>query len=295
MQGRARGVVVVVGVLVALAGCKAVTGFKAIDASYTGVRITADDTSSSDAYDLVVHPGVPLAQVDLDAASENQGGNARTSFFPAGQAPAESGEVCATWSGPGKPDDARQQGNAVRVETNASGPRRAVTVTKNVWYGATWLMNVNVWTVTQASGAPDVPTLVTLANLDFSGVVGTWDDQAFPWRVCTRFTGPTVVVDVGTATTEHVPFSDPAYERSVTLPDGWDYAGQYGWYIGHLRPGTSFSYTDLTTGPVVDPPPTTTSTSSTTTTSEPSSTTTSTDPTTTTTGVPDPPPEGPPG
>ena len=263
-----------------LAACTvAASGFTHVDPTYTGVRITADNTSATETYDLVAQSGSPLTQVDLSAPATNVGGNARTSFFPTGQVASESGDVCATWAGPGVPTDLRQQGIALRVEKNGTGVRRAITVTKNVWFGATWLFNVNLWTVTQTNGSPDVVALATPTNLDFSAIVGQWEGQAFPWRVCVRFTGPTLTVDVGTATTTHAPFSDPAYVRIATLPEGWDYAGQYGWYIGHLPAGGTFRYTDLSATTITDPPTTTTST-------EPTTTTTSTQPTTTTTTAP---------
>lgn len=239
--------VIIVTIVLVLAGCKVASGFTVIDPNYTGVRITADSVPT-DTYNLIAQAGSPLTQVDLSAPGTNQGGNTRTSFFPAGQAATTSGTVCATWVGPGTPADDRQQGLALRVETNAKGVRRAITVTKNIWLGATWLMNVNLWTVTQTSGSPDQITQ-TPTNLDFTSVVGQGTDQAFPWRVCAQATAGTIVVDVGTASSPHEPFVDPTYFQTVSLPVGWEYPGQFGWYIGHLQPNTSFTYTDLSAGP----------------------------------------------
>ena len=34
------------------------------------------------------------------------------------------------------------------------------------------------------------------------------------------------------------------YKRTVQLPAGWDYAGNAGWYAGHLATGSTASYTD---------------------------------------------------
>jgi hypothetical protein len=35
----------------------------------------------------------------------------------------------------------------------------------------------------------------------------------------------------------------------AVLPGGWQFPGQFGWYIGHLHGGQSFTYTDLDAGP----------------------------------------------
>jgi hypothetical protein len=52
-------------------------------------------------------------------------------------------------------------------------------------------------------------------------------------------------------------WDDPANTRTMTLPTAWVYPGSSGWYIGHLHGGTTFSYTNLSTGaPIADGEPT---------------------------------------
>ena len=122
VRGRGRAVVVVVGVLAALAGCKAATGFKAIDASYTGVRIAADGTASSargrrGGRRRAAGGGRPRR------APGNSGWQRGPASFPTGEPPAEElARSARTWAGPGKPDDVRQQGIVARVETNRRRP-----------------------------------------------------------------------------------------------------------------------------------------------------------------------------
>ena len=56
---------------------------------------------------------------------------------------------------------------------------------------------------------------------------------------------------------------DGVHGGGVVLPAGWDLPGSPGWYVGHLSPGTSTSYTERHTIDldVTDPPPTTVTTS----------------------------------
>ena len=38
----------------------------------------------------------------------------------------------------------------------------------------------------------------------------------------------------------------PANYRAIALPNGWEYPGQFGWYMGHLHGGMTFDYENLT-------------------------------------------------
>jgi len=272
-RGRAlaRALAVAVAVTAIAAACGPPSGFTQIDPSYTGVIITSDATAPSDTYNLTAQNGSPLSQVDLSANTTNTAGNLRTVFYPAGQAPTESGQVCATWQGPETPDQLPQQGLAARIETNSSGMRRAITVTKNVWGGAAWVMNVNLWDL-NTDGTNG--TLFSIST-DYSSVVfpgGVY--VPFPWQVCAQVAGNTVTMDVEPGANPPAPFTNTANVKTVTLPDGWDYSGQFGWYIGHLHAGDTFTYTNLDA--VTPLPTTTTTTSSSTTTSTTSSSTTTT-------------------
>jgi hypothetical protein len=255
-RGR-RALAAAVAVTAIAAACGVPSGFDHIDPSYTGVLITSDATAPSNQYDLSAQNGSPLSQVSLSADATNTAGNLRTVFYPAGQTPTESGQVCATWQGPETPDELPQQGLAARIETNPTGVRRGITITKNIW-GPAYLMNVNLWTLNTAG------TENTLSNIttDYSAVV-TQDGGAyvpFPWQVCAQVAGNTVTMDVETGTNPPAPFTDTANVKTVTLPDGWDYTGHFGWYIGHMHGGETFNYTNLN---AITPLRTTTTTSTT--------------------------------
>src|SRR5262245_8421616 len=105
------------------------------------------------------------------AAAENTGSNLRQVWWPVGGRVWPSGQVCATWSSL-SPDSA-QPGLAVLVTGG-----RAVTVTRNVWAGAYWTLNVHTW---QGSVFTQVAQF-DLAQLVLAGGVL----RALPWRVCVR-------------------------------------------------------------------------------------------------------------
>jgi hypothetical protein len=220
------------------------SGFHSIDPNYTGVLITADPNAPNDLYNLTAQKGSPLSQVGLSASATNAGTDLRTTFFPSGQVPSESGQVCATWAGPAPPSNLMQQGLAARVQTNTTGTRHAITVTKNIYAYVVWVINVNFWTTSNANPANySVQTPIQFnyaAVLDPGGVI-----QPFPWRVCARVAGNTIAADVATGASPPAPFTSPAHVQTATLPTGWDYTGQFGWYIGHLAPGETFNYTGL--------------------------------------------------
>jgi hypothetical protein len=78
--------------------------------------------------------------------------------------------------------------------------------------------------------------------------------------MCARVVGDTVSFIVWPLRDPEPAWNDPKYGGSVTLPAGWSQPGIPGWYVGHLEPGDSVGFTDMSTADVGQPPPTTTTT-----------------------------------
>lgn len=76
---------------------------------------------------------------------------------------------------------------------------------------------------------------------------GTTRLPPHPWRMCARAVGSTLSFIVWPTTHAEPAWDDARYGGSVTLPTGWSAAGKPGWYAGHLLPGESMVYDDLTT------------------------------------------------
>ena len=81
--------------------------------------------------------------MDAAALPSNSSGNLRTVFWPTHAFATQNEKTCATWAA--ESTWQAQQGAALRVNVQRDGAVRAVTVTKNVWVGATWIFNVHVW------------------------------------------------------------------------------------------------------------------------------------------------------
>ncbi|MBK5288774.1 MAG: hypothetical protein JJE46_09930 [Acidimicrobiia bacterium] len=76
------------------------------------------------------------------AGTDNVSGNTRVVFtHPADPATTDS-QTCGTWSSDAGSFD--QEGAALRVHT-VDGGVKAITVTKNVVFGAKWIFNLHVW------------------------------------------------------------------------------------------------------------------------------------------------------
>ena len=117
---------------------------------------------------------------------------------------------------------------------------KAITVTENVWSAAIWIFNVHVWDSTNTGHE-----FTAVAQFDLSSIVGKfWIDDGGnvqstlvgpPWHVCAAVTGDLFRFKVWTGADQEPTWSDPTHVFAATLPDGWDYPGVAGWYIGHLR------------------------------------------------------------
>ena len=207
--------------------------------------------------------------VKITAPLTNKGGNTRELFWPANSPDVMDSESCATlskqYAAPGiTTGSITQQGAALRIVQTPAGTR-GMTVTKNIWYGATWAFNVHVWD----SGKS--PVLTQLAGFDMSEydpdgqgearpeiVLGKmwWDEnhnlqsdlKPFPWHLCARTVGSTFQFKVWSDDVAKQPaWNDAKYVREVQIPADWNVPGKVGWFIGHLNPGHSAEFQNLQT------------------------------------------------
>jgi hypothetical protein len=179
--------------------------------------------------------------VKITAPSTNTGGNLREFFWPANSPDAQDSTSCAKWSS--QTDALTQQGIAARIIDTPAGTR-GVTVTKNIFYYASWVFNVHVWD-TSRPGEP----YTQIASFDMSEVVGNFDTgmQPFPWSVCTRVVGQNLQLKVWLSSSPQPSWNDSKHVRSTTMPIEWVQPGKTGWYIGHVKPGQIAEFQNLQT------------------------------------------------
>lgn len=188
----------------------------------------------------------------------NSGGNTRVLLWDDRALPQSDATTCTTFSDTGVP---AQEGIAMRIRTSGASVR-ALTVTKNVYFGETRLLNVHTW---DTSRPGDPWSLVQQVNL--TQQLGV---SPMPWRICAQAAGDMVVVKVWGIGTPEPSWTSSGLVRRIALPSGWAAPGKFGVYVGHLRAGKFATYADTTVGPLPTappPPPTTTSTTTTSTTS----------------------------
>ena len=243
----------------ALASCAPVMG--TVDAPIRFAVLTADGGvtfhHSGDQQDVTVSAGVtsPL-------------GSVREAFWPEDpSAWIADQESCMTWdttalsstgmsvADPTFHDQAAQPGLAMRIAPAADGKGvRAITVTENVFYSATWLFNVHVWESTNTA-EPFVP----VGQFDLTPVVGDWVQSGDvivdrtappPWHLCVWTVGDQFSFMVWTGDNPQPAWDDPSRTFTVTLPAGWDYPGYAGGYAGHLHAGQSLEFSDSVSGPL---------------------------------------------
>ena len=178
------------------------------------------------------------------------GGNLRTVFWPADAVSRSDVTSCATWSR--ESSDRLQQGLAVRISERRGGAIEAITVTKNVFPFGSWVFNVHVWDSATAR-------FRLIASVNLAGALSRPGDpptpQPLPWRVCARVVGRTFTFKAWRTAIGEPAWGDPQFGGSVRLPADAPSSGYPGGYIGHLQPGMSATFVDLTAVPVVSPPP----------------------------------------
>ncbi len=189
----------------------------------------------SDGYSTQAAPG----HITLSAPATNTGTNTRLLWYPPAQPMSLDQQSCATWAS--QTNLGAQQGLALRVRHDLpEGRWRAVTVMKNVVWGANWNLNVLTW------DTRDQTPWTVRGSVDLAAVF--WPGQRLvplPWRVCARVTGDRVTIKGWPASSPEPSWSDPRHTGSVQLPAEWAYAGKGGWYVGHLPAGASTTFTEL--------------------------------------------------
>ena len=203
------------------------------DPAFTFHYLTRDGT---DGYSSSASPG----RFDVQAGVANGGRNTRLLVYPPAQPMSDDAQSCATWKS--QVGYHVQQGLALRIRHDVEGGRwRAVTVMKNVVWGANWQFNVLTWD----SNEPQPWTMWGSVNL----APVFWPDQqlaALPWRVCARVEGDLVRIKGWDATKAEPGWDDPIHTGAVRIPIEWVYPGKAGWYVGHLGPAEAAEFTELT-------------------------------------------------
>jgi hypothetical protein len=162
-------------------------------------------------------------------------------FWRRADKPAEDAQSCGTWRSNSRSGD--QEGAVLRVAT-VRGVSRAITVTKNIFFGATYVFNVHLW---DTSVSPVPFTLIGQFNLKSVFWPGG-KPVPFPWRMCAQVFANTVSFVAWPANQPQPGWGDTTHGGSVTLPSGWDYAGATGWYVGHLQAADAVSFAGLGVG-----------------------------------------------
>lgn len=129
-----------------------------------------------DGEDLYLNMGaVNPTTLAVAAPGSNGGSNLRQVYWRSTAPVTEGGTVCASWS---MFPDTAQPGLAHNIT-----PTSALTITRNVWAGAYWTLNVHTW---------NGPEFTGVAQMDWSDVVGGTPDHPYeplPWRVCSQLSG----------------------------------------------------------------------------------------------------------
>jgi hypothetical protein len=206
-------------VVLVLAGCDNwVITYDASDPSpFLAGKISADGT---DEYTFTGTNGA----VDVRPFATNTGGNTREVFWPSDGPDETDEQTCAEWGAAS--GDFTQQGAALRIAS--AGPMSAITVTKNVAFGAKWIFNFHGW---NASGG------TIFAHFDLTSVF--YPNQTLvplPWQMCARTLRGRLEFKAWPSSEPEPAWGDTTHGGSAPIPAGWDAPGKAGWYIGHLPP-----------------------------------------------------------
>ncbi len=148
--------------------------------------------------------------------------------------PSRDHQACDTWG----PTDGpiTQQGVALRIDATDGEVERAICIMKNIWGGSDWIFNA----IGFRSGS-----FVVLGSVDLSAVFDADGSvPSFPWRMCARVEGRSLEWKVWPMEHPEPDWNDPLFGGRVTLPPDWVYAGQPGFYIGHLGAGSYAQFED---------------------------------------------------
>lgn len=208
--------------LMALASCEyGIQGIARYDGSqWTGVGLTRDGTDVL-RFDDSLH---------MWAEAGNVGSNTRIGMVPR-EGPAEDdGMVCATWAS--ESSWLVQEGVLLGWSgADSSG----VTFTKNIYGGATWTINAHEWRVVDGVGS-----FVLIGQWNLSS---TTHGLGAGWRLCGKKVGSVASFIVWPSNEDPPTWSDSAHGGSVIT--SLARPGRRGLYMGHIPPGGSAAYSDL--------------------------------------------------
>lgn len=262
-----RQVAVVLG-LVALTSC--IPKFGTVSGPVTSGVLTPD---GSDAYVY----GSQGESITISAPETNQGGNLRDFYWDPTAVFYADQESCQRWDSVMDLSTAERVASFPRIDgwqpgiglriapTEQGNGLRGISVDQNVWAFQLWELMVLVWDTTQD------PPFHGVTSIDISPVVGSLSGGGHlarpPWNICAQAFGNQVRVKVWLGDDPEPDWTDPTHVFLETLPDGWDFAGHPGGYVGHLAPGGVQQVTPLRSGalmpdgspPVAPTPSTTTS------------------------------------
>ena len=248
VEGRRAPIRLIVLALVVLA-LVSVLSFPSVGAAQpappAGLRAAVLTPDGTDGYVLSDGPD----RVTAAAPPTNVGANLRLLFWPSDARLETDATSCATWSA--ATSDVVQQGAALRISTAPGGAVQAITVTKNVFVHSYWIFNVHVWGPGAAFGRE-------IASFDLGSVFRFSDDlyvaRPLPWRLCARTRAGALEFKVWRRNEVEPGWGDPTHGGSVALPADAPARGAPGWFIGHVRPGMSATFTDLHEHAPVAPP-----------------------------------------
>jgi hypothetical protein len=170
--------------------------------------------------------GIVSTPTRASVQSTSSDGNVREVFWPRSARVAADGESCATWSS--QSSRLVQQGAALRIHA-VSGGYRAITVTKNVWFGVNWIFNFHVFDTSRRT------LYASFGHVDLSDAFKAGNKpRPLPWHLCARTRGSTVEFKVWRGGTAEPAYGVPGAGGSKRLPAGWSAPGTAGWYIGHV-------------------------------------------------------------
>jgi hypothetical protein len=239
--GHPSGVVVArsVGTVVIGTGARGVPN--PIDPAFAGASLTqvvSAKQRTGDSYTIAASNGTIQMTGNPSVISAND----RMVLWPSTETPLVDQESCATWSSqsPAQANNViTQEGLALRVATK-DGVTRGLTVTKGVWAGVNYALNVHVWNTTWS------PPFHLLQSFDLSSyLTANGQTSQLPWDVCARVVGDTLDFEVWLAGQVPPAWGNTAQGGTVLLPAGWGFPGRAGWYIGHLARGASATYSNL--------------------------------------------------
>ncbi len=237
-RGRPRTLPAAIGValvaMLVLSGCEPVP-LQARFGSYTTGIITRD---GFDTYRFT-DQGAGATAI---APAANEGSNLRTVAVKDGAPRSVDQQSCVSFHGP--IDRVAQPGVALRVRSDPDRTR-AITWTNNIWYGARWGFNLHL----ADSSGKNFGERMNIVRGGYlpKAVLADKGYLPLPWRFCGRARGTTVELKVWSVPTRSEPaWGDPSYTISAQVPGDWVYAGNPGWYIGHLNPDERSRFTDGT-------------------------------------------------